>query len=118
MIELTLPYPPQANHRLIPVQTKNGLRLIKSPQSRAYAEEAGYKANGAVSQPLTARLEVWLDFYRPRKIGDADNGVKLVFDAMTGIIYRDDKQIKEYHVRQFDEADAPRVEIRIKESEL
>jgi Holliday junction resolvase RusA-like endonuclease len=111
MITLTLPYPPSANKRLAVV---NG-RLIKTAAHRAYVEEAGWIARNAVSTPLEGRVAVSVDIYRPRKVGDVDNGIKIVLDSLTGITWFDDEQVVTLHVERYDDKKCPRLEVRIEE---
>jgi crossover junction endodeoxyribonuclease RusA len=56
---------------------------------------------------LMARL------YRPRKAGDLDNTLKALQDSLTGIMWKDDKQITEIHAYRFDDKDNPRAEVII-----
>lgn len=51
---------------------------------------------------------------RPVVKPDVDNVYKAVSDALTGLIYQDDKQIVDVHIAKF-YSDNPRVEIKIHE---
>lgn len=49
---------------------------------------------------------------RPIKKPDVDNVAKGIMDAMTGIIWQDDKQVVDLHVTKF-YSDQPRVDIKV-----
>lgn len=52
--------------------------------------------------------------YRPTVKPDVDNVFKAVTDAMTGIIYQDDKQIVDVRISKF-YSETPRAEVKISE---
>ncbi len=75
--------------------------------------------------PFTGEIKIHADFYRhkprPKKgakpqvsfIGDGDNYLKAVMDALNGICYRDDRQIVDFSGRKiFGE---PHIEIELEE---
>lgn len=45
--------------------------------------------------------------------GDLDNYIKLVSDAMNGVVYRDDKQVRRIEADVIDNSDRPRTEISV-----
>jgi Holliday junction resolvase RusA-like endonuclease len=63
--------------------------------------------------PLTGPLAVTIDLYWPdRRKHDADN-IKVLLDALTGIVWEDDGQISDLHiVKWFDKAE-PRVKMKV-----
>ena len=111
MIEFTVPYPPPANHRLMVVRN----RMIKTQEARDYAIQVGLLANITCKTPLTKEVRVSLYVYRPRKVGDLDNIFKILLDAMSGIIYCDDKQIIELHAFRREDKINPRIRVFVEE---
>ena len=108
---LNLPFPPQANHRLIPSRG----RLIKSPESRHYDKSVDVwmirQRSGLFEIRRKAKewidvgfmLQIELFFYWPKekliskngmpKKTDLDNRIKPMIDAISDIIDLDDKYI-------------------------
>lgn len=50
-------------------------------------------------------------FFGDKRRRDIDNYNKLILDAMEGIVYKDDKQIKDLHITKEYDKENPRVEI-------
>ena len=104
---VTLPFPPSAN------------RYWRSARGRVYVSEEAkaYKASirnhyGLRKLTPTARpIKLTIDYYRPRKSGDLDNRIKILGDALQGVIFVNDAQIVDIHARQFDDKTNPRVEL-------
>lgn len=67
-------------------------------------------------KPLTGNLEVEFKYYFPNKaVHDHLNFNKALNDALTGIVWKDDKQIKiSHHYTELDKED-PRIELIINE---
>lgn len=106
---ITLPWPPSANKYWRNVAG----RTVKSKEARTYQAAAGWTARAAGVDMLAGDLVVSLRFYRPRKAGDLDNRIKVTLDALNGIAYADDAQIKELHAYLDDDKGDPRVEVEI-----
>lgn len=103
--EATLPLPPTSNHRLIPI---NG-RLVKASPNRNYGKDIAKLGIG--KKPLQKPLGMEIVFYRKMSRGDIDGRLKTLFDALSGVIYKDDGQIEEIHVWNKKDAEDPRVEL-------
>ena len=91
---LSAPYPPSLDS-LYP--TVNGRRIL-SKKGKEYKEELGWivrkELPGLQVIPKPNKLFCILDIYLPdRRIRDIDNVVKIVYDALTMIVYEDDVQI-------------------------
>ena len=110
---VTLPFPPTGNHGLIPVRMGKATRLILSPEMRAYKAEAEKVVVAARLTPYSGPVALTINVYRPRKVGDADKGVKQAIDALTGHAFKDDKQVVEYYVFRRDDKENPRVVVTI-----
>lgn len=66
------------------------------------------------SEPLKCPLSVTIDIYHDNlRKQDWDNFHKLSMDALTGICYEDDSQIKKATVTTYYDHDNPRIEIEI-----
>lgn len=67
-------------------------------------------------KPITGDVALHITFYfKDKRRRDLDNQHKLIWDALSGIVYEDDSQVIEYHVyREFDKA-RPRTEIEVRE---
>lgn len=120
---LTLPYPPSANslyrHRLM----KGTVIKYKTHEHRDYMEAVGHALRVARLRDPTLdafplakreRLIVTIDSYRPRRVGDIDNPIKALFDALTEHeVWTDDEQVIDLHVHRRDDKLNPRVEVTI-----
>lgn len=110
MIRLTLPYPPTVNHAKAVVRG----RLITSREGRRYFETARMLARAAYKGPLlTGPVELRLDVYRPRRIGDLSNRIKVLEDALVGVVLEDDSQVTRIVAARFEDKTNPRVEVEI-----
>jgi len=106
-----LAYPPSAN-RYFRVPRALGYP-ITSREARDYKKNAGLDARSQGAVIMPGPLQVSVDVYRPRRIGDLDNQIKILFDAMNGIAWSDDSQVVDIHLRRFDDKDNPRLEVEI-----
>lgn len=95
-------------------------RSFTSPATRAaekrvalsFQEQAGI--GHSIDEPLTVPLKVVANFYRKNGVtADLDNCYKLLTDALNGIAWTDDKQIKKIRANYFVDPDQPRTEIEI-----
>jgi len=109
---LTVPVPPSANswHRVV-----NG-RLILSAAARKYT--AGLKIVAACMRwpkiEAPAELAVSIVWYRARKSGDVDKRGAVLLDALQGVCFDNDAQIKRYSIeRRDDDPTNPRMEIEL-----
>jgi Holliday junction resolvase RusA-like endonuclease len=86
---------------------------VTNATAKAYKQEVAVVAyqQQKAPQPVAGPVKLWLTIYRPRPKGDLDNCLKILLDALQGILYRDDAQIVQIHAERFDAPDAPRVEV-------
>lgn len=117
---LELPYPASAN-------SLYGIRVVWSPklkkhigvpykttEHRDYMDLVGGFVGTAVRPwPQEQPLAVSLRLFRPRRVGDIDNPLKPLLDALNGRAWADDSQIVELHVSRRDDKQRPRVEVSI-----
>ncbi len=106
---LVLPYPPGDNHLYAVVRG----RKILSAEGRAFKARVAWLAKMARIKPLAGDVVAHVALYRPRKAGDLTRAFKVMFDALNGWAYGDDKQIVELHARRFEDPANPRVEVRV-----
>lgn len=104
-IILTLPVPPSVNKYWLRGRDGN---VYLSSDAKAYKQEVAYLYT---PQMITGNVAVSFTVFRPRKIGDLDNYEKALFDALKGILYKDDNQVVEIHAYREDDANNPRVEL-------
>lgn len=116
-MKLTFPYPPSAN-RYWRVD-RRGFTYV-SEEARAYKASiyllaraalraGGYRDEFPVFDSRLVKITVRI--YRPQRRGDLDNRLKVLLDAVKGVLFTDDEQIDEIHARRFDDKHNPRVEV-------
>ena len=110
-IKLTLPYPPSVNN----LYATFGGRRIVSAKGRKFKSDIAVLARQQGAKLLDGDLSVTFRVFRPKRIGDLDNRLKISQDALKGICFADDKQIIEIHAFRFDDKTNPRIEIDLKE---
>jgi len=109
MNKIVLPLPPSANKYHKP----NGFGgMYTTREAKDYKELVSYLANIPRDKIFTSNLGITLRVYRKRKSGDSDNFEKILFDALEGVLYKNDRQIKFHSTTVLDDKDNPRVEIR------
>ena len=65
-------------------------------------------------KPLTQDLKMALDlFFGDKRVRDIDNYNKLILDALSGLVFEDDKQIQELNIKKFYDKENPRCNIKI-----
>lgn len=103
-IVLTLPEPPSAN-RLYRRGAKG--HAHESSESKAYKEAVAMLASryrkGTECAFPSGDLSVSVLWHRSAKRGDLPNRTKVLYDALQGTIYRDDKQIAVEHTQRVDQ---------------
>lgn len=114
---LVLPYPPSANaYWTIGRAGRSGrAMIIKTTEARLYQRTAGLLLRReGIRQPLTGNVSLEVTAYRPRKVGDLDNVLKVLIDALKGIVFEDDNQVVEVLARRRDDAANPRVVVTVR----
>ncbi|RYY96954.1 MAG: RusA family crossover junction endodeoxyribonuclease [Chitinophagaceae bacterium] len=107
-VRLVLPYPPSANAYW---RAAKGRGLVPSREALAYKIAVAHLAAAARVRPLAGPVRLTLTVYRPRRIGDLDNTLKVLGDALNGLAWLDDEQVVVIHAERADDADSPRVEL-------
>lgn len=52
-------------------------------------------------------------YYGDKRKHDIDNGNKILFDSLTGIVFKDDSQIEQLGITKYYDKEDPRVEIEV-----
>lgn len=91
--------------------SNEGKALKESYQWQAKAQHRG--------EPTTADVEIDVWLYLPTKRrADIDNFNKILFDALTGIVWVDDSQVMDSHThKRYDKKD-PRIEVSVKRLQI
>lgn len=110
-MKLSLPYPPSANRLW---RNWRG-RMVLSTEGRAYKQGVKLRALTQGCRPLEGPVVVSVTAYRPRRIGDLDNALKALLDALKGVAFVDDDQVVEIHAMRLDDKADPRVVVEIEE---
>lgn len=117
MIRLTLPVCPSANdwHRSIVIRGQ--VRVLLTKTAREYTETAGKLAMAQGCKAINAPkdIDVEIVWYRARKAGDVDKRGAVLLDALQGIAYDNDSQIRSYFIVRQEDKNDPRMEITIME---
>jgi len=91
-MRLTLPIPPSVNH-LYARNRYGGLYLTDA--ANTWKTAAGWLAKEWWKKEPTAKqviLNIWI-YWNDKRRHDADNIQKLLLDALTGIVWVDDRQV-------------------------
>lgn len=88
-------------------------RMVVSNEARAYKAQVGWIAKERQVKPLAGAVSLTVRVFRPQKRGDLDNTLKVLGDALQGIAYANDKQIRELHAYLGDDSKRPRVEVEL-----
>lgn len=90
---------------------------------RTFKEELGCIARQAMKgrEPLTGQVRVEIKIYRQRKpdslqYGDLDNHLKAILDSISGICFKDDRQVISAAVDLY--TGAPSIRIKVMEYEV
>jgi Holliday junction resolvase RusA-like endonuclease len=68
-------------------------------------------------KPLQGEIVLSVTFYfKTKRRRDLDNQNKILFDALSGIVYVDDSQISELRLRREYDRARPRIEIQVQEA--
>lgn len=100
----------KANSRKI-VKFGNRPAIIKSQKARSYADAFKLQCAPKVSAVLEGDLKVEMVIYYASRRPDLDESV--ILDCMQGIVYENDRQVKEKHIYWALDKLNPRAEIRV-----
>lgn len=115
MIRLTLPIPPSVNsYWRSTVNRRSGLaKVLISQEGRRFKTRCQMLAQMQCSEPINVKVAVTATVYFGDRRRDLDNVMKPLFDALEGVVYRNDRQIHEIHFRKALDRQNPRIEMEI-----
>jgi len=109
-IEFIIPIlPPTDNH----LYGQTGHRRFMYKQGRDWKEEVSLLARAQNPKLIEGDVRAEITFYLKRE-RDIQGSLKVLFDALEGIIYNNDKQIVDFRVFKKFDKENPRVELIIK----
>lgn len=95
---LVLPYPISANRYWISFWAPKVKRVFTgvTKEAHAFKEECGWRAKAAgVREPITGMVELRIALIPKNRVCmDLDNALKVTIDALKGIVYADDSQVR------------------------
>lgn len=89
------------------------------PMAMTYVSEAAKEYKQEIidlvgpAEMIRSEIIFTVRVFRPKRIGDLDNRLKVLLDALQGVIFADDKQVVEIHAFRFEDKTNPRVEVEI-----
>lgn len=87
--------------------SRKGKETKESYQWEAKTQWRGYKC-------VTEALQVGIKLYfGDNRVRDIDNYNKIVLDALTGIVWDDDRQIQKITIEKYIDKSNPRIEVEI-----
>lgn len=120
MLCFTIPGPPVPNER---ARKGKGGHWYTPARTRAYRAHVSRFAHHAVARwafkygerwPMDATYRVTATFYMPtRRRADGDNLIKGVKDAVTGLVWDDDSQVKDGRAIVEHDRENPRAEVTV-----
>ena len=118
-VVVILPEPPAANRYI----RRHGHVMYKTDEAKRYCElvwglTAKFRSNGGPTFP-TGEVSMIVVWHRGRKAGDLGERTKVLYDALQGTIYADDKQIAQDWRRRVDTHETiPKAHVRVEVSPL
>ena len=105
--------PVSTNHAYKVTSRGKFASIYMSADARAIKEDWQYQAKRQYKKkPLTEEVSVTVRFYhKDKRKHDIDNYFKLLFDALSGIVWEDDVQIVELIAQKFIDKESPRIEV-------
>jgi len=113
MVTVTLPYPPSANRYWRSIVIKGAVRVLVSKEAKKYRAACKIIAAAAFKRPMEGPVGIRLLVYRPLRLGDLSNRIKVVEDVLQGFAYDNDAQIECIEARRFDDKINPRVVVSV-----
>lgn len=116
-ITFTLPMPPSSNRywRTVAYTSKRTNRpaaaIFVSDEAEKYKKEVARQARGQMM--IQSEVILTVKVFREQRSGDLDNRLKVLCDALQGVVYANDSQIVEIHAFRFEDKKNPRVEVEV-----
>ena len=106
---------PSVNHAYF--TARNGMRILKK-EAKKWMERTREKARAAVKEQgwqITDKEKLVCEivtYWKDRRRRDVHNGAKVLFDALEGIVYVDDKTVLPRYIDYCIDKENPRLELR------
>lgn len=110
-VNLILPLPPSSNRYWRTIVAKGRALTFVSDEAKQYKRMV--KESAGLETLIYSEISVTLKIFRPQRSGDLDNRLKVLFDALQGVVYANDSQIVEIHAFRYEDRPRPRVEVTI-----
>jgi Holliday junction resolvase RusA-like endonuclease len=119
VVKLVLDYPPTGNNykrHFCTVGPRHRISAFLTQAAARYKVQVSTLGRAAGMDPLSGPVRLHVGVFRPRAQGDIDNVLKVAFDALQGVAFGNDGQVRELHV-YLDDTDKrnPRLEIRVEQ---
>lgn len=89
VLYVRLPYPPSANRLWANFRG----HVVKTAEAREYSKTCAELVRLAGGKLTEKAVVVNILVERPRRVGDLDNRLRAVLDALNGLVYSDDDQV-------------------------
>ena len=96
---------------------QNKFRKYITDKGRRYKETLQEEFKKVMEEMEIIQDEVTMEidlFFDNKRCNDVDNYVKPILDCMSKVVFLDDRQIIDLHIKKFYDKDNPRIVIRIK----
>lgn len=117
---VNLPYPVSANRYWRSYAVKGRAMVVVSDEARSYRTQCGWIAKAAgLRIPMQGEIELVITLVPANRVCmDLDNALKVIIDAMKGIAYEDDSQVRKITAeRKPPDGQGARVELTVRERE-
>ena len=95
----------------------NRYRKYITDKGRKYKEILQVEFRKVMEEMEIIQGEVVMEidlFFDNKRCNDVDNYAKCILDCMNGVVFLDDRQIIDLHIKKFYDKENPRIVIRIK----
>ncbi len=108
---LTLPYPPSSNRYWRSIVINGSVRVLVSTEARKYKKAV--QSIAGTFPLLTGPIGIIVRIYRPKRIGDLGNRIKVLEDALQGVLFANDSQIVRIEATRHEDKANPRAEVAV-----
>ena len=115
-MKITLLGNPKSNQHIYKIASIGGrARMYMSKEGKQLKEYYQLQAKSQwIKEPLDTDVKLAVTYYfGDKRTRDIDNYGKLFFDSLTGIVWVDDKQVIDLHLKKDYDKDNPRIELEI-----
>ena len=98
------------------IYRRHGNIIYMSKSGKDLKTSYQWEAKSQWKKPVTECNDIRVDialYFKDNRIRDIDNYCKILLDSLTGIVWKDDKQIQSMRVSKYIDKNNPRIEIYI-----